>query len=286
MSECEPHTIRALIDAASARRAGVETRSEAEILLAHVLGRSRSWLFAWPEHEPTADQRAVYAQLIDARWRGEPIAYLTGRCGFWTLELDVTPAVLIPRPETELLVELALARLPLDREVCVADLGTGSGAIALAIASERPQARVLATDASEAALAVARGNARRLDLRNVEFAQGDWCVALGGAMFDLIVSNPPYIASGDPHLAQGDLRFEPGSALASGADGLDAIRCILAEAPRHLVERGWLLLEHGYDQAAAVRELLTAHAFVEIDSARDVAGHERVSFGRRPPVKV
>ena len=286
MSECEPRSVRALIEAASTRLVGEEARSEAEILLAHVLARPRGWLFAWPEHEPTADQRAAYVQLIDARWRGEPIAYLTGRRGFWTLELDVTPAVLIPRPETELLVELALARLPLDREVRVADLGTGSGAIALAIASERPQARVLATDASEAALAVARGNAQRLGLGKVDFAQGNWCAALGERRVDLIVSNPPYIAAGDPHLAQGDLRFEPGSALASGADGLDAIRCILAEAPRHLVGRGWLLLEHGHDQAAAVRELLTAHAFVEVGSTRDAAGHERVSFGRRPPVKV
>ncbi|MBZ0222470.1 MAG: peptide chain release factor N(5)-glutamine methyltransferase [Dokdonella sp.] len=286
MKEREPHTIRALIDAANARLAGVERRSEAEILLAHVLGRSRSWLFAWPELEPTTEQRAAFARLIEARRHGEPIAYLTGRRGFWTLELEVTPAVLIPRPETELLVELALARLPLDGEVSVADLGTGSGAIALAIASERPQARVLATDASEAALAVARGNAQRLGLGKVDFAQGNWCAPLGERRFDLMVSNPPYIASGDPHLAQGDLRFEPGSALASGADGLDAIRCILAEAPRHLVGRGWLLLEHGHDQAAAVRELLTAHAFVEVGSTRDAAGHERVSFGRRPPVKV
>lgn len=286
MSECEPRSVRALIEAASTRLVGEETRSEAEILLAHVLARPRGWLFAWPEHEPTADQRAAYVQLIDARWRGEPIAYLTGRRGFWTLELDVTPAVLIPRPETELLVELALARLPLDREVRVADLGTGSGAIALALASERPQARVLATDASEAALEVARGNARRLDLRNVEFAQGDWCVALGGAMFDLIVSNPPYIVSGDPHLAQGDLRFEPPDALASGRDGLDAIRTIIAQAPTHLRAGGWVLLEHGYDQAAAVRNLFAGCGFESIDSARDAAGHERVSFGRHPPAKV
>lgn len=286
MSECEPRSVRALIEAASTRLVGEEARSEAEILLAHVLARPRGWLFAWPEHEPTADQRAAYVQLIDARWRGEPIAYLTGRRGFWTLELDVTPAVLIPRPETELLVELALARLPLDREVRVADLGTGSGAIALALASERPQARVLATDASEAALEVARGNARRLDLRNVEFAQGDWCVALGGAMFDLIVSNPPYIVSGDPHLAQGDLRFEPPAALASGSDGLDAIRTIIAQAPAHLRAGGWLLLEHGYDQAAAVRDLFAGCGFESIDSARDAAGHERVSFGRHPPAKV
>lgn len=282
----KPASVRGLLEAALRHLDGADARAEAQILLAHVLGRPRSWLFAWPEHEPDAAQREVYAGLVEARARGEPIAYLTGRRDFWNLDLAIGPAVLIPRPETELLVELALARLPLDREVCVADLGTGSGAIALAIASERPQARVLATDASEAALEVARGNARRLGLGKLEFARGNWCEVLGGRRFDLIVSNPPYIASGDPHLAQGDLRFEPAAALASGKDGLDALRAIVAQAPEHLVERGWLLLEQGYDQAAAVRDLLAGSGFESIGSARDAAGHERVSFGRRPPVKV
>ncbi len=212
-----------------------------------------------------------------------PVGYLLGHRAFWTFDLAVTPAVLIPRPETERLVELALARLPRERPLALADLGTGSGAVALALASERPNARVLATDVAADALAVARSNAARLGIENIAFAEGDWCAALGDARFDLIASNPPYIEDQDPHLAQGDLRHEPARALASGADGLDAIRIIIDAAPRHLLPGGWLLLEHGRDQAARVRELLAAHAFTEVASALDLAGHERVSLGRVPP---
>ncbi|MET0232067.1 MAG: peptide chain release factor N(5)-glutamine methyltransferase, partial [Rhodanobacteraceae bacterium] len=181
---------------------------------------------------------------------------------------------------TELLVELALARIAPEREMRIADLGTGSGAIALAIASERPRARVLATDASADALAVARANAERLALRNVTFAQGDWCDALGRARFYAIVSNPPYIAEADRHLDAGDLPREPRIALASGADGLDAIRRIVACAPSHLDPGGWLLLEHGWDQAPHVRALLTGAGFLDVESARDDAGHDRVTLGR------
>jgi len=274
-------SVRALLDAATRWLPGDEARGEAEMLLAHALGRSRTWLFTWPEHEPDAAQREQFERLVAARERGEPVAYLLGRRGFWTFDLQVTPAVLIPRPETELLVELALARLPMDVACNVADLGTGSGAIALAIAHERPRANVLATDASADALAVARANADRLGLRNVGFAQGSWCDALGAAVFDVIVSNPPYIAAADAHLAQGDLRFEPASALASGVDGLDAIRAIVAQAPAHLADGGWLLLEHGWEQATAVRALLEAAGYCEVGSARDHAGHERITFGRR-----
>jgi len=251
------------------------------MLLAHALGRTRAALFAWPEYEPDAAQRAAFEALVEARARGTPVAYLLGSRAFHRFELQVTPAVLIPRPETERLVELALERIPPGQPCSIADLGTGSGAIALALALERPHARVLATDASEAALEVARANAARLGAGNVLFAHGDWCAALGGAPFDLIASNPPYIAAGDPHLARGDLRFEPASALASGVDGLDAIRTIVAAAPAHLVPGGWLLLEHGWEQGAAVRALLSAHGFEAVTSARDLAGHERVSFGRR-----
>lgn len=277
-----PANVRALLAAASLRLDGDAARSEVELLLAHALGTSRSWLYAWPEHVPTPAQQARFAELVEARVRGEPVAYLLGEREFWSLRLVVTPAVLIPRADTEVLVEQALARLPAATALQVADLGTGSGAVALAIASERAQARVLATDASPAALALARRNAHDLRLANVEFAQGDWCAALGTRQFDLIASNPPYIAEGDPHLLQGDLRFEPRAALGSGPDGLDAIRAIVAQAPRHLLADGWLLLEHGFDQATAVRALLADAGYREIGSARDHAGHERVSGARRP----
>jgi release factor glutamine methyltransferase len=275
-------SVRELLDAATRRLPGDEARVDAETLLAHVLGRTRTWLFAWPEYEPDASQLAEFGRLVDARERGEPVAYLVGHRGFWTFELQVTPAVLIPRPETELLVELALERLPKDAPAHIADLGTGSGAIALALASERPRARVLATDASADALAVARANAHRLGLRNVEFAQGDWCEALGDAVFDVIASNPPYIVEGDAHLSQGDLRFEPPGALSSGVEGLDAIRAIVAQAPTHLAADGWLVLEHGWNQAAAVRALLESSGYRDVGSFRDNARHERVTLGRRP----
>ena len=266
---------------AAVRLNGDEARGEAEWLLAHALGRTRAWLFAWPEFEPAVEQRALFDRLVAARREGEPIAYLLGRRGFWSLDLAVTPAVLIPRPETELLVELALARIAQDADCAIADLGTGSGAIALALARERPHARLRATDASADALAVARGNAERLGIANVVFALGDWCAALGDGRFGVIVSNPPYIAAGDPHLGEGDLRHEPRSALASGADGLDAIRRIVAEAPDHLDPGGWLLLEHGWEQGAAVRALLQRHGFIEVESVRDLGARERVSLGCR-----
>lgn len=272
--------IRALSAAAAARIGGGEARFEAELLLAHVLGRPRAWLFAWPEFEPDTAQRETFERLVERRRAGEPIAYLTGHRAFWSFDLAVTPAVLIPRPETERLVELALMRIDADADVAIADLGTGSGAIALALAYERPRARVLASDASADALAVARANAQRLGIANIEFAQGDWCAALGARRFDVIVSNPPYIAADDAHLGQGDLRHEPPAALASGADGLDAIRRIAADAPRHLHSGGWLLLEHGWQQAAQVRALLAAAGFDDVGSVMDLEGRDRVTLGR------
>ncbi len=273
--------VRDLLAMASRRIGGADARLDAELLLAHALGTPRARLYAWPEHEPDAMQRAAFEQLVDARERGEPIAYLTGRREFWSLDLAVTPDVLIPRHETELLVELALGRIPRDRPVRVADLGTGSGAIALAIARERPLAHVTATDASLSALDVARGNAARLGIGNVAFALGDWFAALGDARFDMIVSNPPYIAADDAHLAQGDLRFEPAAALASGVDGLDAICRIIAGAPAHLADRGALLLEHGFDQSRRVRALLEAAGFENVASVRDNGSHERVTLGTK-----
>lgn len=274
--------VRGLLASAAMRIGGEEARFEAELLLAHALGKTRAWLFAWPEFVPERVQREAFESLVAARERGEPVAYLIGWRAFRALDLLVTPAVLIPRPETELLVELALARIPQQAEVALADLGTGSGAIALALAHERPLARVLATDASADALAVARANAERLGLANVAFARGDWCAALGEARFDLIVSNPPYIAAADPHLREGDLRHEPAAALASGSDGLDAIRTIVAQAPMHLREGGWLLFEHGWDQAERVRGLLAAAGFVDAHSAVDLEGRDRVTLGRAP----
>ncbi len=253
---------------------------DAEWLLAHALGRGSGWLYAHADDQVDARAALTFHELCARRQAGEPVAYLTGRQGFWTLDLAVTPATLIPRPETELLVELALDRLAVDGLVSLADLGTGSGAIGLALASERPLARVVATDASAEALALAHGNAAANRISNIEFRQGDWLAPLAGQRFDLIASNPPYIALGDPHLAQGDLRFEPAMALASGPDGLDAIRSIVAGAPAHLAAGGWLLLEHGWGQGTAVRALLDGAGFREVASVRDLEGRERVTLGR------
>ena len=261
--------------------AGLDRR-EAALLLLHVLGRDRAWLFAHADAVPAAAQAEAFRALCARRRAGEPVAYLTGRRGFWTLELAVNKATLIPRPETELLVEQALARLAEDEPLRVADLGTGSGAIALSIARERPLAAVIATDLYGPTLAVATRNARANGVDNVWFRRGDWFVALGGERFDLIASNPPYIAAGDAHLGQGDLRFEPAPALASGADGLDDLRRLVAGAPEHLVPGGWLLLEHGHDQGEAVRALLAGRGYADVETLRDLEDRDRVSLGRWP----
>ncbi len=270
--------LRAMLAAAVAR---LGERADAEALLLHVLQQPRSWLFAHADEVPDMDVQTAYATLVERRAAGEPVAYITGRRGFWSLELEVTSATLIPRPETELLVELALQRLPSVAACNVADLGTGSGAVALAIARERPRARVVATDASAAALAVAQRNAQRLGLGNVAFVHGDWLAPLAGQHFDLIVSNPPYIEAADPHLAQGDLRFEPPAALASGPDGLDAIRRIVRDARAHLHPDAWLLFEHGWNQGLAARVLLAEAGYADVFSALDLEQRDRVSGGRR-----
>lgn len=257
-------------------------RIDAEHLLAHCLQQTRAWLYAHADQAVDATQADAYAGLVKRRMGGEPVAYLTGVRGFWSLELQVSPDTLVPRPETELLVELALGRLPAEAAVQVLDLGTGSGAIALAIASERPLARITGVDASSAALDVAAGNGRRLGLANAVFEPGDWYGGLDGRRYDVIVSNPPYIAVGDPHLDEGDLRFEPPAALSSGPDGLDAIRTIVAGAPAHLAPGGYLLLEHGWTQGAAVRGLLAEAGFGAIETARDLEERERVSIGKMP----
>lgn len=279
--ESRAHGAQPLDALLQAARARIDP-TDAEFLLVHLLEKPRSWLFAHREDFAPAGIAAAFDALVERRAAGEPVAYLTGHRGFWRFDLAVTPATLIPRPETELLVELALARLPIDRPLTLADLGTGSGAIALALAFERPRARVIATDASAPALAVARANAERLALANLEFREGDWFAPLAGERFDLIASNPPYVALGDPHLDEGDLRFEPVSALSSGADGLDAIRAIVAHAPAHLASGGWLLLEHGWDQGAPVRGLLRQAGFADVATERDLEDRDRVSLGRRP----
>jgi release factor glutamine methyltransferase len=272
-------SVRALLAQLRAALPGEDASREAEILVAHALERDRAWLFAHSDDGVDTPQVEIAIALAKRRATGEPIAYLTGRREFWSLELRVTPDVLIPREDTELLVRTALRHCPQGEKVDVADLGTGSGAIALAIAHERPQARVVAVDSSTAALDVARGNAERLRITNVEFVHSDWFAALPARRFDIIVSNPPYIASNDPHLSAGDLRFEPARALSSGDDGLDAIRRIVGESPTHLRERGMLAIEHGFEQGAAVRELLEQNGFVEIYTERDLENRERVSGG-------
>lgn len=258
-----------------------EARSEANMLLGRALGDvSRAWLITHEGDSPAQDQLSTFHALLERRLDGEPIAYILGEREFYGLSFKVTPATLIPRPETELLVELALERIAPDASCRILDLGAGSGAIALAVAHARPKVQVIAVDASAAALDVARENAVRLGIANATFRHGDWYAPLAEERFALIVSNPPYIAAGDPHLSRGDLRFEPPSALASGADGLDDIRRIAAGARAHLAPGGWLLLEHGYDQGAPVREILRRKGLQEVFTAPDLAGIDRVSGAR------
>ena len=253
---------------------------DAPLLLAHVLGKDRGWLFAWPEHEPTLAQQQRYLQLLERRRQGEPLAYLTGEKEFWSLNLEVSPAVLIPRPETELLVELALA-LDLPQTIPVLELGTGSGAIAIALATERPGWQITATDASAAALDIARGNAARHQAANLEFIQGHWYQALpDDRKYQLILSNPPYVMEDDPHLLQDGLPWEPPQALTAGSDGLTDLRIIIGEAPTHLLPGGWLLVEHGYDQGKAVRDLFDSAGFNRVATRQDLGGKDRVTLGR------
>jgi release factor glutamine methyltransferase len=272
-------------DAVAALRARLAAASttaalDAELLVAHVLGGGRAALAADPQRAVAPEQLLALEALARRRLAGEPVAYLTGRREFWSLDLEVTPDVLVPRPETELLVERALEAIAgLDRPA-VLDLGTGSGAIAVAIAASRADARVTATDASAAALAVAQRNAARHGLRNLRFAEGEWYAPLGPARFDAIVSNPPYVAEGDPALA--GLVHEPWLALVAGAGGLAALATIAAGAPGRLSPGGRLLLEHGADQGPAVRGLLEAAGFAAVRAWRDLAGHERVSEGTLP----
>jgi release factor glutamine methyltransferase len=254
-------------------------RIDAEVLLAHLLGRNRAWLVAHAADAlPDVDVESFEA-IARRRRAGEPVAYLTGRREFHGVALDVGPAVLIPRPETETLVDVALARIPRQGAPRVLDLGTGSGAIALAIAHARPEARVYACDLSSEALAVAHANAKRLQLRNLRFFVSDWFASAPALAFDVVVANPPYIAAGDPHLAAGDLRFEPALALSPGGDGLGALRTIVAAAPGHLAPGGLLAVEHGFDQAGPVRAMFATAGFLAVVTHADLAGHARVTSG-------
>ncbi|MDD4929644.1 MAG: peptide chain release factor N(5)-glutamine methyltransferase [Gallionella sp.] len=253
-------------------------RIEVQCLLQSVLKVNRAYLLTYPERVLSPEESARYTCLFERRLAGEPIAYLLGVREFYGLSFKVTPDTLIPRPDTELLVELALQHIP--RGGAVLDLGTGSGAIALSIAHERPDTEVVAVDASESALKVAIENAQRLNVGNVRLLHSDWFSQLAGERFDLIVSNPPYIETGDVHLASGDVRFEPLGALTSGADGLEDIRRISAEAKHHLCSGGRLMFEHGYNQALRVRQLLESDGFLDVASFLDLSGTERVTTGR------
>ena len=251
---------------------------DSRALLRVALGVSDAYLVAHPGQPLTEQQHERYLDWVERRRAGEPVAYLAGEREFYSLAFKVTPAVLIPRPETELLVDIALERVPAHEPFRVLDLGTGSGCVAIAIAKHRSRAQVTATDASRAALAVARENAARHG-SGIEFIESDWLKALAGRRFDLIVSNPPYVAEHDPHLSQGDSRFEPRAALVAGADGLSCIRLIIVQARAHLEPGGGLLFEHGYDQAARCRALLAQAGYFDVATRRDLAGIERVSGG-------
>ncbi len=274
-------TIDQWLRAAAARLNTDSARLDVELLLGHVLGLARAGLYARLRDTIADDKLPLADALLARRERGEPIAYITGVREFWFMPLKITPAVLVPRPETECLVEFALARLPEDQALTVLDLGTGSGAIALALARERPRAIVHALDASSAALALAEENAARLGFRNLRFTLSDWFTALDPALkFDLIASNPPYVSGNDPHLLQGDLRFEPRVALTPEGDGLSAIRAISAGARTRLVDGGWLLVEHGMDQGLAVRRIFEGDGYTGISTERDMEDRDRVTLGR------
>jgi release factor glutamine methyltransferase len=283
----EAATVASLLDDASARIAATlglekrEARLEARVLAAHAWQVDHAWLIAHDTDRPSAAQFSTFDTLLTRRLTGEPVAYLTGTREFYGRPFLVTPDVLIPRPETELLVEAALECLPRDRPTRILDLGSGSGCIAITLALERTLAVVTAVDRSPAALAVALRNAALLNTE-VEFLTSDWYDAINDRRFDLIVSNPPYVRAGDPHLTRGDVRFEPAAALASGHDGLDDLRSLIHTAGRHLKPGGQMLVEHGYDQGPACLALLDAAGFANHFQARDLAGHPRVSGGTWP----
>jgi release factor glutamine methyltransferase len=274
-------SIKSLLELATRTLDTDSARLDAEVLLAACLEKPRSHLHAWPESSVETEQLAQFLEWLQRRATGEPVAHLTGRREFWSLDLLVTPDTLIPRPETETLVALALERIPDETAVRIADLGTGTGAIALAIARERPHAEIIATDISARALDIARLNARHLGVGNVQFIEGPWCAPLPARPLHFILSNPPYIADSDPHLEEGDVRHEPRSALASGPQGLDDLQLIVRCAAAHLACNGWLIVEHGHDQGNHVRQLFAEAGYRDISHHSDDAGISRVTMGRK-----
>ena len=272
-----------LLAATQLKAQGIEAETaklEAQLLLQHALNVNRAWLIAHEHENLPPSIHEAYRAMLERRLNSEPIAYILGYREFYGLNLKVTADTLIPRPDTETLVEAALAKTSYQEKSQILDLGTGTGAIALAIAKHRPQAHITAVDTSENALKISQENAQNLHISNVQFMLSNWFDALKNQRFDVIVSNPPYIEANDMHLKQGDLRFEPISALASGEDGLDAIRAIISQAPQHLNPHGWLMLEHGYNQASKVAALLEQAGFSDISNAKDLSGIDRVTIGR------
>ncbi len=282
------HTIRSALLQAQAQLNNateldvIDARYESQLLLQHILNANRAWLIAHENDVLQPANQGRFAALLQRRCNGEPMAYILGKREFYGLDLAVTPAALIPRPDTEILVDAALEKISENQSMQVLDLGTGTGAIALAIAQQRPQAQVTAVDASQAALDVAISNGRQHNIANVHFFLSDWFSALSQKKFDVIVSNPPYIEQNDAHLSQGDLRFEPISALASGEDGLDDIRRIIDDCLIHLEPQGWLMLEHGYNQAKPVADLMAQAGLVDIETFKDYGSNDRVTIGRNP----
>lgn len=252
---------------------------DAEVLLCYCLHKNRSFLRAWPEHQPSPEQCAQFQRLIEQRSQGQPVAYLTGQREFWSRNFRVSPDVLIPRPDTELLIELSLALLPTDRPCKVIDLGTGSGVIAITLAAERPLADVSASDLSAAALNIARDNVKQFNTGNVRLIQSHWFDRIEETDFDLIISNPPYIAHGDPHLQQGDVRFEPGNALVSAENGLQDIRMLAEQARGHFKAHGRLLIEHGYNQQTEVQSIFKYLGYRQVCTHLDLSGNPRVTSG-------
>ena len=275
-------SIKATLQIASTQLKTEAAAFEAQLLLQYVLGVNRAWLIAHEHDVLQPNIQVVFEALLNRRLAGEPIAYILGGREFYGLDLLVTPDTLIPRPDTETLVEAALANIPDSANQTILDLGTGTGAIALAVAKHRPKVNVVAVDASAAALEVAKKNAATLAITNVRLMLSDWFDALAGERFDLIVSNPPYIEQNDVHLTQGDVRFEPISALASGADGLDDIRHIVADCLIYLKPQGWLMIEHGYNQADLVADLMAEAGLVSIQTIKDFGGNNRVTIAKNP----
>lgn len=281
MSKSNDHSLQSLLIAANEQ---LSTTSEtamldAEVLLCHCLNKNRSFLRAWPEHQPNAPQIAQFQMLVEQRSQGTPVAYLTGQREFWSRNFKVSPDVLIPRPDTELLIELSLSLLPTDRPCKIIDLGTGSGIIAVTLAAERPLAQVFASDLSSAALEIARYNAQQLNTGNVSFVQSNWFDNIEETGFDLVLSNPPYIADNDPHLKMGDVRFEPDSALISAENGLQDIRQLAEQARLHLKDYGQLLVEHGYNQQTEVQAIFNELGYRQVNTHADISGNPRVTSG-------